>query len=98
MALQGPTPRGVAGWLTLAALLASNAFFHLIGAARTREYSPGMATGLLLYLPMALYGFIHFPRTGEASAGTALAALLVGGSYHSWAARLHAARSRPRPS
>jgi hypothetical protein len=90
----GPTPAGVAGWLTLAALLASNGVFHLVGAARTRSYSPGMVTGLLLYIPMAVYGYAHFLSTRQASAGTALAAAAIGGSYHLWASRAHARRAR----
>src|SRR5258705_4472400 len=56
---------GMAAWLTLAALLFSNAIFHVIGAVRTRRYSPGMISGIVLYLPLALYGFPHFVTTGQ---------------------------------
>ena len=90
----GPGRQNVATWLTLAALLASNAVFHLVGAFRTRSYSPGMVTGLLLYIPMAVYGFPHFIRTGQASTGTAIAAAALGGSYHLWSALAHARRAR----
>ena len=90
----GPTRQNVASWLTVAALLASNAVFHLVGAIRTRSYSPGMATGLLLYVPMAVYGFPHFLGTGQASTGTALAAAALGGSYHLWSSLAHARRAR----
>jgi hypothetical protein len=90
----GPTPSGVAGWLTLTALLASNAVFHLVGAVRTREYSPGVVTGMLLYVPMTVYGFVHFLTTGQATTGTAVAAAAIGASYHLWAARAHARRAR----
>ncbi|HZN55959.1 MAG TPA: HXXEE domain-containing protein [Candidatus Polarisedimenticolaceae bacterium] len=89
----GPTPNGVAGWLTLSALLASNAVFHLVGTIRTKRYSPGLATGLGLYLPMALYGYPHFLRTGQASLGTAVVAFAIGASYHLWASMAHARRA-----
>ena len=90
----GSTPAGVALWLTLAALLASNAVFHVVGAIKTKRYSPGMATGILLYLPMAAYGYAHFLRTQQASAGTAVAAAALGGSYHVWSAVMHSRRAR----
>ena len=90
----GATPYGVSAWLTLAALLASNAVFHVVGAIKTRAYSPGMATGLLLYIPMAVYGFSHFLTTKQASVGTAVAATALGGSYHLWSAMAHARRAR----
>ena len=97
VAAAGPTPNGVAAWLTLAALLASNAVFHVVGAIKTGRYSPGMVTGLLLYVPMALYGYARFLRAGLASAGTAATAALIGGSYHLWAAAAHARRRGAAP-
>jgi hypothetical protein len=94
----GATPGGVSGWLTLAALLASNAVFHLVGAVRTRRYSPGMVTGLLLYIPMAVYGFAHFLSTHQASTATAVIAAAIGGSYHLWSAMAHARRAKAAAS
>ena len=94
--LQGPTPSGVAAWLTVAALLATNAVWHVVGAVRTRSYSPGMVTGILLYLPLALGGYPWFIRSGEASVGTAVIALAIGASYTLWVGRaLHRWRARP---
>lgn len=92
--IDGPTRAGVALWLTLAALLASNALWHAVGTWRTRRYSPGLVTGVLLYLPLACWGFVHFVRSGGASWGTAAAAAVLGGSYHLWAAGLHGLRAR----
>ena len=80
-----PPSLAVAGWLTLAALLFSNALFHLLGTYRTGRVSPGVRTGLLLYVPMALFGYFHFLRTGQASVATATGAAILGGSYHAWA-------------
>jgi hypothetical protein len=94
--LRGPTPGGVAAWLTVAALLASNAVFHLVGAIRTRGYSPGLVTALTLYLPMVLYGYAHFLRSGLASPSTAIVALALGASYPVWATAVHVGRARRR--
>ena len=82
LAMQSPKGNGIAAWLTLAALLFSNAVFHIIGAMQTKGYSPGMISGIVLYIPLAVYGFIHFLRNGQESIGTALMAILLGGSYH----------------
>src|SRR5581483_11473877 len=43
-----PPPLAVPAWFALAALLASNAVWHVIGTIRTRRYSPGVCTGVLL--------------------------------------------------
>jgi hypothetical protein len=90
----GPSPRAVAAWLTLAALFLANAIYHLIGTYQTRSYSPGLVTGVLLYVPLALYGFTYFLVTGQASNSTALAALAIGGSYHLWSSLTHAQRAK----
>jgi hypothetical protein len=94
----GPSPRGVAAWLTIAALLGTNAVFHVVGSFQTRRYSPGVVTGVLLYVPLAIYGFVYFLRTGQASLPTALAALAIGGSYHLWSSLAHAQRAKARDS
>ena len=84
---------GAALWLLVAALLFSNALWHLRGAVKTRSYSPGMITGLLLYVPLTIYGYDHFVRSGRVTAVTALIAFAVGGSYHLWAGFMHRARA-----
>jgi Protein of unknown function with HXXEE motif len=89
---------GVAEWLTLAALLASNTVFHIVGTVQSKRYSPGMLTGVCFYLPLAAYGYVHFLRNGGASIATALGAAILGGSYHLWAFLAHARRSGPRVS
>ena len=90
----GPVPIiGAAMWLTLTALLASNTGFHIVGAVQSKRYSPGVVTGICLYIPLAVYGYVHFLRNGSASAGTAVGAAILGGSYHVWAFLAHARRS-----
>jgi uncharacterized membrane protein len=93
-AVQAPRGNGVAALLTLAALLFSNAVFHLIGAVQTRRYSPGMVTGFLLYMPLAVIGYSWFLQSGRASTGTAIVAALLGGSYHFISFARHRRRGR----
>jgi hypothetical protein len=47
-----------------------------------------------IYVPLAIYGYEVFLRTGEASMGTAFIAGVVGGSYHFWSAMYHKAVGR----
>jgi len=94
LAMTSPHGHGVAAWLTLAALLASNAIFHIVGAIQIRRYSPGMISGSVLYLPLAVYGFVHFLRSEQASVWTALAAIAIGGSYHFISSANHRRRTR----
>ena len=39
---------GVAAWLIVTTLLFANAVWHVVGSVKTRSYSPGVLTGLLL--------------------------------------------------
>jgi hypothetical protein len=94
VAFAGPTPRGVATWLTVAAVLLSNVGFHVLGTIRTRRYSPGVVTAVLLYLPLGVIGFWWFLHADLASWSTALTALCVGGAYPLWSSLLHRSRSR----
>ncbi len=94
VALAGQTPFALAAWLAVATLLFSNAVFHLIGAWQTRRYSPGMVTGTLFYVPMAVYGYAHFLSTGKVSPGTAIASFVIGASYHPLAYLNHLRRAR----
>jgi len=86
-AVAGPTPLGIFLWLTVAALLATNGIWHVYGAFVTRSYSPGMVTGALLYVPMAVLGYVASIRTGTASLPLAGGALALGASYQLWVSR-----------
>jgi hypothetical protein len=90
----GSSPRGIALWLTLAALLVANACFHILGTIRTHSYSPGIITALVLFIPLAVYGYVHFLQSRQASVGTALSAVLLGGSFNFISAALHRRRAR----
>jgi hypothetical protein len=89
----GPRPVGVAAWLTMMALLSANGAWHLRAAVRTRSYSPGVVTGLFLYLPLAAYGYVRFLKDGQASFSTAAAAFLIGASYQFWSNAFHSRRA-----
>jgi len=91
-----PAALAVPAWLALTALLFSNAIFHLVGSCRTKQTSPGVRTGVLLYIPLAVVGYWYFLSTGQVSAVVAAVAAIVGGSYHLWASLAHRSRSRPR--
>jgi len=91
-----PASLAVPAWLALTALLFSNAIFHIVGSYRTKQTSPGVRTGVLLYIPLAVVGYWYFLSTGQVSAVVAAVAAIVGGSYHLWASLAHRSRSRPR--
>jgi hypothetical protein len=42
------------GWIAtaIATVLFVNAFLHLLGSLATASYSPGLVTGVILYLPL----------------------------------------------
>lgn len=90
LGFMGPAwSRGMSLWLTLAALLAANAVFHFWGALRTHRYSPGVATGVLLYVPLCVWGFWHFLQNQDATLELAVISLLIGGSYQFWSTQIH---------
>ena len=89
----GATPQGAALWLMVAALVFTNAIFHLRGAIAGRSYSPGLITSVLLYLPLAVLGYYFFIRAGLTSIETAIISFLLGGAYPFVSAVLHKQRS-----
>lgn len=89
VALLGRHPLGIAYWLTMAALVASNGLWHAWASYKTHSYSPGVVTGVLIYAPLAVYGYIYFLSSGAASIWTAIIACLIGSSYHVWSAAFH---------
>lgn len=92
IALDG-SPNGVLLWLTVSSLLFANGIWHIVGTVRTRSYSPGVATGVLLYVPLGVYGYTRFIGSGQVSLPRAALALAVGASYQFWANLLHRHRA-----
>jgi hypothetical protein len=84
------TPVTRAFWLAMCAVLGANGCWHVWAAVRTRRYSPGVVTGVLLYIPLAAYGFATSIGSGRVAAGTAAASALIGASYPIWSAIFHA--------
>jgi hypothetical protein len=81
-------------WMTVAAIEFSNALWHLRGAWKTRSYSPGMVTGTLLYIPMTVFGYAFFLRSGATTPLTALLGLAIGSSYLLVGPLMHRGRVR----
>jgi Protein of unknown function with HXXEE motif len=82
--LLGRTTVGVAYCLMITAVMCANGFWHLWGSYKSRGYSPGVGTGVIGYVPLAVYGYAKFVRSGAAAIGIALVAGIIGGSYHLW--------------
>jgi hypothetical protein len=90
----GPSwSRGLSLWLIISAILGGNAVFHLVAVFRMRQYSPGVVTGLLLYVPLCVWGYSHFVVTGEASWSMAAVSFTIGSSYQLWSILTHQRRS-----
>jgi len=85
---------GVAIWLVVASIAATNGLFHLWAVARTGKYSPGVVTGCLVYLPLAVFGFRYFWEGGWASIGVVVQAALIGPAYLLFSSWNHRRRAR----
>ena len=68
---------GIRAWLVLATFMAWNALFHMRGAVHTRRYSPGMVTGLLLFVPLSICSYVHFLSSGAVDALSVVPCVVV---------------------
>jgi hypothetical protein len=94
LGLLGPEwSRGVSLWLALAALGASNSLFHLFGVLRLRRYSPGVITGVLLFMPLCIWGVWFFLSNGSATPKIVLTSLAIGSFFNLWAIFRHRGRA-----
>jgi hypothetical protein len=55
-------PRALVFSMSVAGLVFINGLVHLGACFRVRGYAPGAASGALLYIPLALYGYSLFLR------------------------------------
>lgn len=92
--LQGLHPRTVALLLTIVAVLFGNGIFHLYATLRFHRYSPGVVTGVTLYLPLGIYAYGNVLRSGLASPGTAIVAAAMGSAYQFVSVANHRRRER----
>ena len=79
-ALVGPAMPSCA--LSGAALGALNGLGHLAAAVRTRGYAPGMVTGGLVYLPVAVAAYTAFGLAGRLTVGVVVVSVLLGVVYN----------------
>jgi hypothetical protein len=68
--------------LSVAALLFVNGCLHLGGTIRARRYAPGAASGVLFYIPLALYAFSFSLNSGLVSLKEAAFAGALGLLYN----------------
>jgi hypothetical protein len=85
---------GPAFFVLFATLLAANGIYHLAATIRLRQYSPGVVTGTLLYIPLAVYGTWALVLAGRISVGAAAIAIALGASYHFLSRLNHLRRAR----
>jgi hypothetical protein len=74
--------RGVNVWYCVTALAGINAIFHIAGVFKLKKYSPGVVTGVLLYLPLFAIGSWTLLSSGEISWLRAGIMLGVAVGYH----------------
>jgi len=99
--LLGPSARAFGYWLVVAAIAGANGVFHLRASLRTRGYSPGVVTGVALYIPLATLGGAYLLRARLVSPVTALQAVAIAAAYAWWSAsrhRRHVTRTTSRES
>jgi hypothetical protein len=99
--LPGSSARAFGYWLVVAAIAGANGLFHVRASLRSRTYSPGLVTGLLLYIPLAIGGGAHLLRTGLVSPATAAQAVAIAAAYawwSTWQHRRHIIGAHEQPS
>ena len=94
--LLGRTAPGIFYWLALAAVMGSNGIWHIWASFRSHAYSPGVVTGALIYIPLAIYGFALFLRSSNLPPAGVVVAGILGGSYPFWSAVYHGVRPRAK--
>ncbi|HMB25111.1 MAG TPA: HXXEE domain-containing protein, partial [Anaerolineales bacterium] len=67
--------------LSIAGLLFVNSLMHIMGSIRVRGYTPGLVTGILLYLPFSIYGYSVFLNSGQLTLSEGFVTLVLGILY-----------------
>lgn len=64
--LTASTGNGYGGLLVVSGILSCNAIItHIIGAVKTRHYSPGMITGAICYIPLTVLSYLAVFASGK---------------------------------
>ncbi len=67
--------------LSIAGLLLVNSLMHVMGSVRLREYTPGLVTGVLLYLPLSIYAYSVFLSLGQLTLFEGIVTVILGVLY-----------------
>lgn len=79
-------------------LTAVNALAHLAGAAATRAYNPGLATAVILFVPLSIWAIIEVNRTYDVPAGDQILAIAIAIVSHLAIIAYVARRRRNQPT
>jgi hypothetical protein len=90
----GSRTYGVAFWLIVASIGACNAGWHAWATIVRNDYSPGVVTACVLYIPLAIFGFVHFSRSGIVPPHVVIQAAVVGPAFLFFSAWNHRRRAR----
>jgi hypothetical protein len=69
--------------LAMASLLLVNSILHTGASLKLKRYAPGLATGLVLYVPLSLRAFAWYMKSPEYKRSVAVRAAIQGLAYHS---------------
>jgi hypothetical protein len=94
IAVAGTSPNGVANWFVMTSILFWNAVFHIRAAVRMRRYSPGLITGVWLYIPLAVLGSLVLLRSKLVPWQAGVACLGIGSVYQFFSLVNHRRRAR----
>jgi len=93
IALAGPSPNGAANWFVMTSILFWNAVFHVRAVIRTRSYSPGVVSAVLLYVPLAVFGSFRLVESKLVPWTIALLCFGIGSCYQAFSLRNHRRRA-----
>jgi hypothetical protein len=78
----GETFHGISSWYCIASIAAANACFHIWGVVKLKKYSPGVITGVLLYIPLFVIGSQRFLSAHSLSVTRAIVLIAIAIGYH----------------
>ena len=69
---------GIHVWCILTSAMAFNGMLHLLGTIQTRQYSPGVVTGMAVYVPLLAVSVAYFVGTRAMILPTAILCVVLG--------------------